>query len=71
MLKMTVTQIKPKDWFITIDLKDAYFPISILPQHRKYLRFALMCEAYQYQVQVRPNQFQRLLGHMTAVSAIW
>ncbi|KAI2645069.1 hypothetical protein H4Q32_028444 [Labeo rohita] len=26
----------------TIDLKDAYFHVSILPQHRKFLRFALL-----------------------------
>ncbi|KAL0173154.1 hypothetical protein M9458_033465, partial [Cirrhinus mrigala] len=30
-------------WFVTIDLKDAYFHVSILPQHRKG-------EAYQYRV---------------------
>ncbi|KAL0198941.1 hypothetical protein M9458_007481, partial [Cirrhinus mrigala] len=32
-----------EDWFVTIDLKDAYFHVSILPQHRKG-------EAYQYRV---------------------
>ncbi len=26
-----------EDWFVTIDIKDAYFHISILPQHRKFL----------------------------------
>ncbi len=35
---------------MTIDLKDAYFHIEILPQHRKFLRFAFGGEAYQYQV---------------------
>ncbi len=35
---------------VTIDLKDAYFHISILPQHRKFLRFALGGKAYQYRV---------------------
>ncbi|KAL0151251.1 hypothetical protein M9458_053442 [Cirrhinus mrigala] len=39
-----------EDWFVTIDLKDAYFHISILPQHRKFLRFAFGGEAYQYRV---------------------
>ncbi len=38
------------DWFVTIDLKDAYFHIEILPQHRKFLRFAFGGEAYQYRV---------------------
>ncbi len=35
---------------IMIHLKDSYFHISILPQHRKFLRFAFRGEAYQYWV---------------------
>ncbi len=34
-LKQVVSQIRSEDWFVTIDLKDAYFHISILPTHRK------------------------------------
>ncbi len=34
-LKQIVPQIRSKDWFVTIDLKDTYFPISILPCHRR------------------------------------
>ncbi|KAI2667776.1 Transposon Ty3-G Gag-Pol polyprotein [Labeo rohita] len=45
-----VSQIRSEDWFVTIDLKDAYFHVSILPQHRKFLRFAFRGEAYQYRV---------------------
>ncbi|KAL0148205.1 hypothetical protein M9458_056526, partial [Cirrhinus mrigala] len=47
-LSQVISQIRSKDWFVTIDLKDAYFHISILPQHRKFLRFAFRGEAYQY-----------------------
>ncbi|KAL0173182.1 hypothetical protein M9458_033493, partial [Cirrhinus mrigala] len=36
-LSQVVSQIRSEDWFVTIDLKDAYFHISILPQHRKFL----------------------------------
>ena len=49
-IKHVVAQIRSEDWFVTIDLKDAYFHISILPQHRKFLRFAFGGEAYQYRV---------------------
>lgn len=42
-----VNQIRSKDWFVKFDLKDAYFHTSILPQHRKLLRFAFWGEAYQ------------------------
>ncbi len=38
-LKQVVSQIRSKDWFVTIDLKDTYFHFSILPTHRKFLKF--------------------------------
>ncbi len=47
-INQVVSQIKSEYWFVTIDLKDAYFLISILPQHRKFLRFAFRGKAYQY-----------------------
>ncbi len=49
-VKQVVSQIRSEDWFVMIDLKDAYFHISILPSHRKLLRFAFRDEAYQYRV---------------------
>ncbi|XP_043116738.1 LOW QUALITY PROTEIN: uncharacterized protein LOC122360307, partial [Puntigrus tetrazona] len=49
-IKHVVTQIRSEDWFVNIDLIDAYFHISILPQHRKFLRFAFGGVAYQYRV---------------------
>ncbi len=49
-IKQVVSQIRSEDWFLTIELKDAYFHISILPQHRKFLRFAFRGKAYQYRV---------------------
>ncbi|XP_067305338.1 uncharacterized protein [Pseudorasbora parva] len=48
--KQIVCHIRSEDWCVTIDLKDAYFHISILPQHRQFLRFAFGGEAYQYRV---------------------
>ncbi len=33
--------VHPLDWFAAIDLKDAYFHVSILSQHRPFLRFAV------------------------------
>ena len=41
--------IRPGDWFVTIDLSDAYFHIAIYPAHRKFLRFAYQGKAYEYQ----------------------
>ncbi len=41
--------IQPQDWF-AIDLKDAYFHVSILPRHRPFLRFAFNGRAWQHRV---------------------
>ncbi len=49
-LRQIVPQIRSEDWFVTIDLKNAYFHISILPCHRKFLRFTFGGKAYQYRV---------------------
>ncbi len=49
-LRQIVSQIRSEDWFVTIDLKDAYFHISIRPCHRKFLRFAFGGKSYQYRV---------------------
>ncbi len=42
--------IQPQDWFAAIDLKDAYFHVSILLRHRPFLRFAFIGRAWQYRV---------------------
>ncbi len=42
--------IQPRDWFAAIDLKDAYFHVSILPRHRPFLRFVFEGRAWQYRV---------------------
>ncbi|XDV12961.1 hypothetical protein PO909_001499 [Leuciscus waleckii] len=38
--RQILAQIRPGDWFISLDLKDAYFQIQITPRHRPFLRFA-------------------------------
>ncbi len=42
--------IQPQDWFAAIDLKDAYFHVSILPRHRPFLRFVFEGQAWHYMV---------------------
>ncbi len=49
-LKRIFGCVRPQDWFAAIDLKDAYFHVSILPRHRPFLRFAFEGRAYQYKV---------------------
>ncbi len=50
MIKTIMSQVQEGDWFVTIDLKDAYFPIQVVQRHRRFLRFAFGGKAYQYKV---------------------
>ncbi len=49
-LRQIVPQIRSEDWFVTIDLKVAYFHISILPCHGSFLRFTFGGKTFQYRV---------------------
>ncbi|XP_060758846.1 von Willebrand factor A domain-containing protein 5A-like [Neoarius graeffei] len=45
-----VRAIEPGTWFVTIDLKEAYFYVPIAEEHRQFLRFSFQHKAYQYRV---------------------
>ena len=49
-LRNVVLAVERGEWLASIDLQDAYFHVSIRPAHRKYLRFYLAGQAYQYRV---------------------
>ncbi len=46
-MKTIMSQVQGGDWFVTIDLKDAYFHIQVSQRHRRFLRFAFGGKAYQ------------------------
>ena len=51
MLTIRVLQcVKPGDWSTSIDLKDAYFHVTVIPKHRKLFRFSFQESHYQYNV---------------------
>ncbi|KAI2648208.1 Gag-Pol polyprotein [Labeo rohita] len=72
--KRMLTCIRPQDWFAAIDLKDAYFHVSILPRHRPFLRFAFEGRAYRYKVlpfglSLSPRVFTKVAE--AALSPLW
>ena len=48
-VKQLLECVRPGDWMTSVDLKDAYFHIPIVPEHRKFLRFAVGESCYEYQ----------------------
>lgn len=49
-VKQILVHIYPGDWFILVDLKDAYLHIQIAHRHMHFLRFAFEGRAYQFKV---------------------
>ncbi len=53
-LKQILAQIRPGDWFASVDLKDAYFHIQIVPHHRRLsevcCQLSRKSTAFQYSV---------------------
>ncbi len=49
-MRTIMSQVQEEDWFVTIDLKDAYFHIQVVLRYRRFLRFAFGGKAYQYKV---------------------
>ncbi|XP_051562812.1 uncharacterized protein LOC127446152 [Myxocyprinus asiaticus] len=50
MQKRILASVRHQDWFAAVDLKDAFFNVSVLPRHRPFLWFAFEGQAYQYKV---------------------
>ncbi len=49
-MRTIMSQVQEGDWFVTIDLKDAYFHIQVILRHRRFRRFAFGGKAYQYKI---------------------
>ncbi len=68
--------IQPQDWFAAIDLKDAYFHVSIHLRHRPFRRFAFEGRAWQYRVlpfglSLSPRVFTKVVeGALTSLREV-
>ena len=47
-LRTALQLIKPDCWFTSIDLKDAYYSVSVIKEDRKYLRFLWNNTCYEF-----------------------
>ena len=70
-LRQVIVAVSPGEWLAAIDLKDAYFHVPIHPSHKKFLRFAINGQCYQYRVipfglATSPRVFTKVLAPVMA-----
>ena len=47
-MSKVINLVKPKDWAISLDLSDAYLHVPIFQNHRKFMRFCIHNQCYQW-----------------------
>ena len=47
-LKSMIAVMQPQQWMASVDLKDTYFHIGVVPAHRQYLKFHWLGQSYQF-----------------------
>ena len=70
-LTKVLNLVKPKDWAISLDLTDAYLHIPIHKSHRKYLRFSIQGQVFQFRAlpfgpSQSPRCFTKIISVVTA-----
>ena len=60
------------EWLASLDMKNPYFHVPILPAHRPHLRFAFLVTAYQYKVlpfgPAAPRVFTKILSPLFSLN---
>ena len=71
-LNKVINLVKPKDWAISIDLRDAYLHVPLFPKHRQYLRFCIQGRCYQWKTLCfgptsAPRVFTKIVSVVAAI----
>ena len=71
-LETAVMLLRPNWWMASIDLKDAYYTVRVVPEDRKFLRFAVGDKLYQFKAMPMglasaPRIFTKLVKPVLAV----
>jgi len=72
-LRSVKKAVNPEDWLVALDLQDAYMHIPIHRNFRKYLRFKIGAQAYQFKVlpfglSSAPRVFTKVLAPLVALA---
>ena len=70
-LKKVINLVKPNDWAISLDLSNAYLHIPIFQKHRKYLRFCIAGQCWQWKClcfgpSTAPRVFSKVISVIAA-----
>ena len=69
-LTKVLNLVKPQDWALSLDLKDAYLHIPVHKTHRKFLRFCIQGKCYQFvALCFGPSQAPRVFTKIVTVVA--
>ena len=68
--------LRPGDWFVKVDLKDAYLTAPIDSSHQQYLRFMLDRESYQFTclpfgLSCAPHTFTKVMKPVMILLRLW
>ena len=71
-LQSVLLSVRPGDWMVSLDLKDAYLQVPIHPESRKFLRFMVGGMVYQFKVlcfglSTAPQVFTRVMAPVSAI----
>ncbi len=74
LFEQVVSRTRSEDWLVTIELKDTYFHISVLPHHREFLRFSFWGKVYLHRVLsfghvLSPHTFTKCVD--AALALLW
>ena len=66
-LQSVLLSVRPGDWMVSLDLKDAYLQVPMHPESRKFLRFMVGGKVYQFKVlcfglSTAPQVFTRVMA---------
>ena len=70
-LQSVMLSVRPGDWMVSLDLKDAYLQVPMHPESRKFLRFVALGKVYQFKVlcfglSTAPQVFTRVMAPVSA-----
>ena len=69
-LRQIIQEVRPGDWMLSVDLKDAYFHVPVCREHWKFLRFRVGSRTFEFTVlpfgiTSAPRVFTKVMAPLT------